>query len=238
MQNSPKPIFIRANFTFELIDRDYNFLNHAVSVFGISGLRWPHFDPTGFVGQQVKVTVDVLAQQRFRFTTDALITAELTTDAVYLGARFYPGDGDKRRLAEAISREGFYPTNYLRKFPRIPAWPTISNVPLRTVVKAEFDELVVFDIANISPNGILLLSENPKAAEYYAGSRLHAQVEPRGEPFKPFTFDGQVCRVLMDKNPSSGNINRYLGIRMLRIPDDEKTNFLEILQAVLHKMKS
>lgn len=236
MQNL-QPIFIRSNLTFKVADREFNFLNHGVSVFGISGLRWPHSDPTGLVGQPTRVLVDVLARERFKFSAEALLTAEVTTDAFYLGAKFYLPEADRKRLARTISEEGFYPTNYIRKYPRIPAWTNISAMPVRTIVQTDSDELVVFDVANMSPNGILLHSENAKAAEYMPGSRIRAQVEPRGEPYKPFSFDGQVCRIMLDKNPQSGNVARYLGIRMTRIDEDEKQNFLEILQSVLNKLK-
>lgn len=229
-------IFIRANFTFKVAGREYNFLNHGVSVFGISGLNWPHSDPAMHVGQPTRVTIDVLARERFRFSTEALLTAEATTDAVYMGARFVISDADRKRLAAVIATEGFVPTNYIRKYPRIPAWPNIAQMPLRTVVQNELDELIVFDVANLSPNGLLLHSENPKAAAYIPGSRIRAQVDPRGD-FKAFSIDGQVCRVMTDKSSQSGNIDRYLGIRIMRIPEHEKQNFLDILNAVLNKIK-
>jgi hypothetical protein len=227
------PIFVRSNFSFKLLGQEYSFTNQGVSLFGVSGLRWHNFAPIEHVGEQLTISVDVLTRNRFQFTAPAMITAEVTTDATYLGLKFYLQDQDREKLHQAIKAEGYYPTNYMRKYPRIPAWRNIARMPLRTIVTTRDGELIVFDIANLSPGGILLHTENPNAAVYTPGANIHGQVEPRGGTFLPFQFDGMVCRLLLDQHPQSKNTNRFLGVRFLRLDPNQKENFLGILRAVL-----
>ncbi len=237
MPTSPPPIFIRSNLRFTLFGREYAFPAEGVSLFGISNLRSPHFDPTDMVGEQVRIEVDVLSKEPFAFATNAWLTAEATVDNVYLGMKFNLGEKIRTRLGQVISLEGYYPTNYIRKFPRIPARDVIPTMPLRAILATIDEELLAFDIANMSPNGILLYSENPKAAFLVPSVRIQAQVEPRGSTMAPFDFDGIVCRMMMDMNPVTRNIKRYLGIKFTRIPDEQKQNFLEILKAVLESIQ-
>ncbi|MEW6056183.1 MAG: PilZ domain-containing protein [Bdellovibrionota bacterium] len=232
----PPPIFIRSNFTFNALNRDFSYLNHGVSRYGISALHWEYFDPTDHVGENTSVTVDVLSSDRFSFTTPAQFTAEITQEAVYLGMRFKLNEAENTRLTEAILREGYCPTNYLRKYPRIPAWSTVPSMPLRTIVDTS-DGLIVFDIANISPNGILLYTENPKASFFYPTKQIIGQIEPRGDSFDSFDFEGVVCRVMLEKNPETNNTIRYLGIRFLNIPGHNQEKFLEILRSILDKIQ-
>ena len=44
--------------------------------------------------------------------------------------------------------------------------------------------------------------------------------------------------MMMDMNPTTRNIKRYLGIKFTRIPNDQKQNFLEILKAVLDSIQA
>jgi hypothetical protein len=231
---APPPIFIKSNFVFKIREREFSFLNHGVSVFGITGLKWTHFDPIDRVGEKVQITIDVLAKQRFSLTTAARLTSEQTTDATYLGMRFDLSEFDKMKLTGAIAREGFCPTEYIRKYPRIPAVASVAAMPLRVIAQEDsLGELMVFDVANVSPNGILLHSENPKAILFQPGSRIRAQVEPRADLFHAFDFEGVVCRLVMDKHPALSNITRYLGIRFLNIPKDQKAHFLDLLKVIV-----
>ncbi|MBI3557320.1 MAG: PilZ domain-containing protein [Deltaproteobacteria bacterium] len=237
MSTSPPPIFIRSNVRFTLFGHEYVFPAEGVSLFGISSLRSPNFDPTDMVGEQVRIEVDVLSKEPFAFATNAWLTAEATVDNVYLGMKFNLGEKIRSKLVQAIQLEGYYPTNYIRKYPRIPAKDVIPTMPLRAIVSTIDDELLAFDIANMSPNGILLHTENPKAAFLVPSVRVQAQVEPRGSTMAPFDFEGIVCRMMMDMNPVTRNIKRYLGIKFTRIPEEQKQNFLEILKAVLESIQ-
>ena len=236
----PPPLYIKSNLTFSILDgkipKEFNFINQPVSPFGIAGLRWAHFDPIDHVGDEVKATVQVISSDPFTFSTDALLTAEATTDATYLGIKFYMNPSDQERLSAAIKKEGFYPTSYIRKYPRIPAIDTIYSMPVRAIVKTT-ETMIVFDIANISPNGILLQTENPTAVTLMPGSRITVQIEPRGDILQSFRFEGMICRIIMDKNPRTKNINRFLGIRLTKMEDAEKAIFQSVLKAVIANLQ-
>jgi hypothetical protein len=249
-QISPPPIYIKANYSFKLLENpqlaahlqnnpylEFRYLNQPISAFGVSGLRWAQFDPLDRVGEKTDVTIDVLAATRYKFTTPATLTAEITGETTYLGLKFYSSDFDRSRLMASIKTEGFYPTNYIRKYPRIPASGQIHSMPLRAILRATTPDLIVFDIANMSPNGILLLTENPLASTLLPGTRVFAQVEPRGNIHLPFEFEGLVCRVMMDKDPKSPNIARYLGIRFLRMVEGQKEIFEMVLRTVLENIQ-
>lgn len=236
-QNLP-PIFVRSNLTFEHQGKIYSYSNQGCSLYGFSSLQAQAFDPTDHVGEMVKLTVDVLHTDSFQFSTSASITSEVTTDTTYLGLKFYLGDVVRNRLAQAIKNGGYYPTDYVRKYPRIPAKEYIASMPLRAIVSGELSEYIVFDVANMSPNGLLLNTENPKALLLIPGMRINGQVEPRGGTSDPFDFQGLVCRMLMDKNPKTDNLRRFLGIKITFIPPEQRQTFLEILKSVLNNIQS
>jgi hypothetical protein len=231
------PIFVRANLSFRINNEPVSFLNQYVSSFGISGIRWAHLDPTEHLGEQLLVQVDVLCKDRFKFLTDGGITTEYTTDVTYFGIRFHLKESDEKRLARAIQNEGTYPTQYLRKYPRIPAQARISTVPMLAIAQAPDKSLIVFSIANISPTGLLLYTENQVASVFLPGDRIWIQIEPRGDLLNSFKLEGLICRVMMDKNPETQNINRYLGIRITHLNDKDRQNFLDILRTVLNNLK-
>ncbi|MBI3556310.1 MAG: PilZ domain-containing protein [Deltaproteobacteria bacterium] len=227
------PMFVPANIEFTLNGKAYAFAKEGVSLFGTAGLITPDFSPIDLVGEVVAVTINVLTFPPLRISTPAQLTAQLTTEKEYIGLKFRLSDSDRERMNEAIRREGFYPTSYIRKYPRIPARESIPYVPIRAVVLTPGEEVTVFDVANISPNGILLYSENFKSNLFPPGSDILIQVEPRGQMFEAFDVEGIVRRVVMDKNNKSGLITRYLGVRFTRILDEGEENFRAILHAVL-----
>ncbi len=227
------PMFVPANIEFTLKGKAYAFAKEGVSLFGTAGLIAPDFSPIDLVGDIVTVTINVLTFPPLRISTPAQLTAQLTTEKEYIGLKFRLNDFDRERMSEVIRREGFYPVSYIRKYPRIPARESIPYIPIRAVVLTPGEGVTVFDVANISPNGILLYSENFKSNFFPPGAEILMQVEPRGQMFEPFDVEGIVRRVVMDKNNKSGNVTRFLGVRFSRILDEGEENFRAILFAVL-----
>lgn len=232
------PVFIRANFTLIIQGKEYSFLNYPISSYGISGLKWPHFHPIDHVGEIIEIKLDVLAATRFSLATTARITAESTSDVTYLGAKFNLNNNDHLKLITAIKKEGTCPTHYFRQFPRIPARQDLATIPLRAIVKTANNELIAFDLANLSPNGVLLHTENPKAGLLLAGSRIQVQIEPRGSNFEPFQFAGLICRVMLEKNSTTQNLIHLLGIRITHLDEKSKNNFLSVLRTVINELQN
>lgn len=233
MQASLIPIFIKGNVRFALLGREFNFPSEDVSPFGVSGLRLNNANPEDLVGTAVNASIEIMASRRFVFYSDSRITSEATVDAVYMGLSFSLREEIKRRLIQAIQKEGYYPTSYMRKYPRIPASENIPTMPLRAILSSTMTESIAFDIANMSPNGVLLYTENPAANVLLPGMRITVQIEPRGMPVRATHFDGMICRVMQNVNVQNNNIRRYLGIRMLRLSADDRQNFRDTLKAVL-----
>jgi hypothetical protein len=152
--------------------------------------------------------------------------------------KFLLDQPNRLKLGASIHDEGFYPPDHSRKYPRIPATDEIPQMPLRAIIKTDDGALIALDIADMSPSGILLYSENSKVDQYPPDTKIRVQVEPRGEQFKPFNFTGLVCRVVRDTSMRSGNITRYLGVKFVELEETDKRNFTGILQAVLTKLKA
>jgi len=234
---TPPPIFIRANFKFHVLGQEFSFLNQAISVFGVSALKWSYFEPISRVGELVSISVDVLARERFKFTTTGSLMAEQTVDANMLSIRFHLQPQDKVKLEHAIAVEGFCPTSHMRKYPRIPAVQKISDMPLRAIAQVDDNDQMVFDIANLSPNGILLYTENPKGGIYLPGNRVRGQIEPRGSYADSIHFEGIVRRTFQERNLDSQNLAHYLGVRFSHIPPSQQDRFVDLLRSVLHDIK-
>ena len=232
------PVFIKANFSISINGSNYGFTNQSISTFGISSLRWSYFDPSEMVGAEISVDVDVLTEPRYHFTTHGYVMTEETGTANYLGVQFKLDPKTHEELTHLIQREGFYPTQHIRKFPRIPAIPEISNMPLRAIGTHENNEVFTFDIANISPTGMLVRTENPRAGLFLPRQRVKLQIEPRGDNLTPCRVEGLICRAFFMKNQKTGNIIRSFGIRFVKIAEADRQNFLEILRMVLNNLQS
>lgn len=232
----PPRVFIRANFKFHVLGQDFSFLNQIISVFGVSALKWSYFEPISRVGEQVTIVVDVLCKNRFQFTATGALMSEQTANSNLLSIRFHLHPQDKMMLESVISTEGFCPPSHMRQYPRIPAMERVSDMPLRAVVNVGYEDVMVFDIANISPTGILLYTENPKGTIFLPGNEISGQIEPRGSRTEPLHFKGIVRRTYQERKMDSHNIAHYLGVRLTYIPDSEKDRFLDILRSILHSI--
>lgn len=236
--------FIKANTRIRIAGSEYAFLNLPLSLFGVSGIRWAHFDPRPYVGKQAEVTLDVRTKTPFRIQATGTITLEETfsqgskVTTYYLGINFDFTDEVKQKLATAISAEGFLPTSYLRKFPRIPIDPKIPEMPLKAHARAANGNLISFDIGNISPGGILIMSDNPNAEHFHPGMKVRLQVEARRLSLEPFSFEGLICRRITEPDESKGKIRRMLGVRYWTIEPKHKEALLDTLKSILATLYS
>ena len=115
--------------------------------------------------------------------------------------------------------------------------------PLRALVYPEGGTSTNTPIAlltsgNLSPDGILLHTENQAALNVRPGDRLSLMLEPRGWFPMSIKVQGLVCRVSDEMNPQSGNLMRYLGIKFTKVDDVNRTAFLDLLKDILARIKS
>jgi hypothetical protein len=229
-------LFVRANVRFTYAGKPFDFPNHFISAYGISSIRWTVCDPRQIIGQKTDIEVTMLVGDKRTFRIKGEFVAERSKDSVYLVVRFMPSSALKDEIDYAIRQYGTVPTTHVRKYPRIPALDMISTMPLNAIMTFN-SEFVVSRVANLSPNGILLCTDNPKLALIDPGQRMHCQLEPRGDFFAAIEFDGMVCRILEERDETTKNIMRYLGVRFTRFEEGQKQNFIALLQDILLRLK-
>lgn len=229
-------LFVKANFSFTYDGKTHDYINQYISSHGLSGIRWPFCDPRTLVGQPTLVNIELLWGERKKLRTRGVFTAERGKDTTYLGVRFLLDEGTKNEVENAIMEAGTVPTSHIRKYPRIPAQAMISTMPL-TAIMTYNGEAMSTQVANISPNGVLLYTENPKASFMDPGQRVKVQLEPRGEFFIAVGFEALVCRILEERDTSSRNVERYLGLHVTRFEPGHKESFLALLQDILLRLK-
>ena len=235
---APVPnIFIKANYTFIAEGRSFSYVNQHISLFGVSGIKWSLFDPKTAVGRATKVQIELLVEgNRPKFETPGEFTAERSSDASYLGIRFNLSPQNEQTLRDAIAKFGSVPSTHIRKYPRIPATAMISTMPMHVILKYGAD-LLSCRVANISPNGILLSTDNPKGMTIVPGERLHGHIEPRGDFSWNINFEGMVCRILEDWDSKTKNVVHYLGIRFMAFEPGHRSHFILLLQDILLRLK-
>lgn len=239
-------VFIKGHLSFSLHGENFEFKNRAISLFGAYGLPWGSLSPDKDFGRKVdlKIRID---EPQVDIQTPASLTREQGINADHMGTKFHLEKTSDQLLRQIIGEHGFYPTDYLRKYPRIPVDQSIQTFPLRVMalpphlgssIEEEDHFRIIFEVKNISINGILISTENPFAASIQPGTHLHLMIEPRGEFLLPVKVVGLVCRLLEEKNPESGNMTRHFGVKFVQVDTENQIAFTELLKDVLEKIKT
>jgi hypothetical protein len=234
------PVFVKGHLTFTVDQQDLEFIHQNISVFGVAGLPWGGLNARDHFGRAITATIRIAGTEPLSFWTKAHIMREYTSVGEHMGLKFQLEATVKAKLAALIEKTGFYPTEYLRKYPRIPANNQIQTFPLRAlaVTEGESDKApLILDVGNLSPNGVLLHTENQQALAIQPGTRLNLMLEPRGWFPMPIRVQGLVCRIVDELNPQSGNLIRYLGIKFAKVDDVNRTAFLDLLKDILGRIK-
>lgn len=237
-----EPVFVKGHLSFCLDKQDFEFIHQNISVFGVTGLPWGPLNSRDHFSKEVMVSIRIASPAPLSILTRSEIMREHTTVGEHMGLKFFLEAESKAKLSALIQKHGFYPTEYLRKYPRIPANPSIQTFPLRALVYPEGGTAnnapMVFDVGNLSPNGILIHTENQSALNMRPGDRLNLMLEPRGWFPMSIKVQGLVCRISDELNPQSGNLIRYLGIKFTKVDDVNRTAFLDLLKDILEKIKT
>ena len=238
------PLFVRGHLHFEVDNIQMEYVHQSISVFGVTGLPWAPLEPTSHFGKTVKASVKLATPEPFQFLCSAQITRETTKNSESMGLHFSLSPATQAALEKQIQAFGFYPTEYIRKYPRIPAATRVDSFPLNVVLHAESstsavtpDGPLIFQVSNLSPSGVLIYSEDQRTSLLAPDARVRLSLEPRGWFPMPIRMTGIVCRTLEEKDPQSGNIRRYLGIKFLQISDSDRGIFKELIKDILLKLK-
>lgn len=240
-----KPIFIKGHLRFQLDGQWMEFVHQPISVYGVTGLQWGSLSGAQHFGKKVECQVKIPHTTPLQFECPAVITREVGLHSESLGLHFFLEARVRNLLDSLISLKGFYPTDYVRKYPRIPSSHVIQTFPLRAIVTARTtanskipaDTQMVCEVANLSPNGALLMTENQNSLQLHPGSKLKMTLEPRGWFSKTVMMEALVCRTTDEIQPQTQNFIRYLGVKFSKIDGPNRSVFLELLKDILGRMK-
>jgi len=238
-------VFIKAHLSFQLGEHALEFVHQNISPSGVSGLPWAPLNPMVHFGKKVQVQVRVATAEPQTVNLTATIFKEQTQFNTSMGLRF-EGQGPGIDLLKAQARKfGNMPTEYMRKYPRLPADPGVSTFPLLALVnapavdlaKARNAEQIIFNVANLSPNGILVVTENQLSLGYKPGERILITLDPRGWFPVSVRIAAMICRIQDEISPKNNNMVRSLGIKFLKVDDEHREAFLDLLRDILEKIK-
>lgn len=237
-------IFIKARLVLLVDNQSIDYGIQDISVFGASGLSWGNLEPKKYFSRRVSCIIQVAAAQELIFRPDAYLLREQTIQSQTMGLKFDWSPEDREILEHYIIKHGFYPTLYARKYPRIPAQIGIQTFPTRVLLtlidlagRPTIDQPLIFDVANLSPSGILISSENRSTLDIKPSQRVKITLEPRGWFPTHVQLQGTVARVSDDINFESDNLIRYLGIRFSNLDAANRVAFLELLRDILEKIR-
>lgn len=240
----PSRVFIKANLFFKVDPFALEFANRAISTYGVHGLPWAPLSPDQHFGRKVMVEIRIEVPMSLTIQTEATILYEQSTHGELMGLRFHLDEESRTLLSELIAEHGHYPTQYIRKYPRIPLSESVRTFPLRVIGTLIPDEAqldpppIIFDVRDLSPTGILLTTENPFALSLRPGSRLDLTLEPRGDFLIRVRVQGTICRAMDEKDIKSGNLIRFFGIRFTRLDAENRAAFSELLKDILIQIKN
>jgi hypothetical protein len=238
------PLFVKGHLTFSLEGHNLEFTHQNISTFGVMGLKWAPLNAQEHFGATVQATITCPAKEApLLMKTEAHLIRELTVQADYMGVVLHLNDNQHKELGEYIRKYGFYPTEYIRKHPRIPANKNIQTFPLRVLgtLKSSLGDAaspMVFDVANLSPNGILMNSENQLGKAIRVGDYIQMTLEPRGWFPTAIKVQGLICRITENLDRNSGNVIRSFGIKFTKVDETNRNSFLDLLRDILEKVKT
>jgi hypothetical protein len=238
-------IYVKGHLAFTLGEHNLEFVHRNLSVFGAMGLPWATLSPKEHFAHPVSVQLRLPSQpDTIQLQVAGYIMREYTLYAERMGIRFQLDPAQRELMSGHIANFGFLPTDHVRKYPRIPQNAAISTYPLRVMGVPADNELaleglpVIFDVQNLSPNGVLLSTENQLALSLAAGQRLDLTLEPRGNFPLQVQVQGLICRITDALHPDSGNLIRYIGMKFTRVDELNRAAFLDLLKDILEKLNA
>lgn len=232
---SPNRLFILANIKFSLGGKEYALEGVELSLGGVYGLSIQGFDTLKHIGELVSLRADVLTPQPFDVEIMATVATVIGIDSSTVEFKFEPGQ-DVIRVREAIENHGYEPQKHARKYPRIPLANNLPNMPSHAIIQVG-DELIVFNVANMSPQGMQFWTESPRASAIMPAAKISVQVEARGAQFNSFEFQGEVRRIEIYRRYETKNIVYAIGVQLESfLEDDDKSEFLQVLRTVVNDL--
>jgi hypothetical protein len=233
-----QPVFIKGQLALACGEHRLEFNRKNISLFGVSGLPWGPLNAQQHFGKYADVSIKIASLDHFGFETRGYIMREYTLYSEHMAIRLRLDEATQKEVRARIGKHGFFPTDYIRKYPRIPSNPKIQSFPLSVIARIDDEsDPIVFGLRDISPNGVLISTENQAALRLKAGDRIQLALDPRGWFPAQIHCQGMVCRITDDLEPVSGNLTRYLGMRFSKIDDINKIAFLDLMRDILKRLQ-
>jgi hypothetical protein len=236
---------MKGNIRFELENHRFEFLQQHISQYGVNGLPWGELKASDHFGARIQCQVEINQTQTPAFAAAAHIVREYTATTETMGIRFDLPPAELKAVTDLIAKHGYTPTEFVRKYPRIPSNSIIQTYPTHALVSPDSsatlvlnDQSLVFDVVNLSPNGALLSTENQMALMMQPGERITLTLQPRGWFPTQVKMQAQICRVVDEVAQESGNLVRYMGVKFGKMDELNKTAFLDLLKDILEQLKN
>ncbi len=238
-------MFVKAHLSFELEGNTLEFVHQNLAPSGVSGLPWAPLSPLKHFGKKVLIHVRLATPEPQAFKIHGTIFREQTQFSASMGIRFDNNAPLMELIRNQARKFGFMPTEYMRKYPRLPADPDIPTFPLMAMVSSPAadaqgptpQQTILFHVSNLSPNGILIFTENQLSIGYQPGERVQIILDPRGWFPVSIKIAALICRVTDEQHPKTGNLIRSLGIKFLKVDDEQRDAFLDLLRDILERLK-
>jgi hypothetical protein len=236
-----KRVFIKTDLFVQLGDSQFDFQNQKVSCKGVNGIPWHSLSPAQTFGKQVKVTLKVThPDSPVYFKTTGHVTREVTQTTDEMGIQFHLSPDQITELQNLIDQYGIVPPDPGRKYPRIPSTADLRTFPLHVLVQSRDKKRssMIFDLGNLSPGGILLLSENQACLDLEVGETLQFRIEPRGWFPSPVEGVGQVRRILDSTVLKTQNTLRHLGVQFTQLDPINRTALFDLIKEIIEELQN
>ncbi len=235
-------MFIKAHLQFELDGIPHRFQNLNLAASGVSGLHWNGLSPEKHYGGEVRLEIQTVTQHPETIRCRGRILREATQAGNHMGIRLVPDGAAAKLIDDQIRRFGFMPTDYVRKYPRVPADPLIRTFPLLAHATHSSGGIadgptVGFNVINLSPNGILIRNDSTLSRQWRPGERIDLVLEPRGWFPVQVKIQAMICWIADERADDTGNDIRSLGLKFVKLEPEHRAAFLDLLQDILGKLQ-
>lgn len=231
-------MFLKGNLRIQVGDQSLHYIHQKITSFGVTGLPWGTLDPVEHFGRAVMVGINIEHPVKWSLQAPAQIIRETTVHSSQMVIKFHLSPEELKTLNGLIEKHGGYPTEYIRKYPRIPSSQFIQTFPLYALVTTHQNTTITYNVENLSPNGILISTENRISLENNPGERLILTLDPRGWFPHQIRAEGLICRIMDDLAPGTGNTHRRLGVKFTKMHENDKASFLSLLKNILEDLQT
>lgn len=232
------PLFVKAHVKVKILDQQLEFIHAPISTFGVSSLPWGQLDPSLHFGKRAQVQIRIPQLPDESLDCEGTLLREATVRGQSMIIKFDLTPDARVRLKTLIQRIGFYPSEHFRKYPRIPLDEALQTFPTRVLLSQRGEEPIVGDVQNLSPNGVLVLTENPNVQSWTPGVSLDLDFEPRGWFRTRVRATAILCRTTDELHPKTRAFKRYLGLKFTHLTAENRVLFHDRLKDILLQLKS